>query len=66
LGDNQALTMPQRFYQRALSADSDEIIAGARAFLKRIRLPRTATWSDDLIRIGGQRALIKRCGMVSA
>jgi predicted PurR-regulated permease PerM len=35
LGDNQALTMPQRFYQRALSADSDEIIASARAFLKR-------------------------------
>ena len=27
--------MPQRFYQRALSADSDEIIAGARQFLKR-------------------------------
>jgi len=35
LGDNQALTMPQRFYQRALSADSDEIIASAREFLKR-------------------------------
>jgi predicted PurR-regulated permease PerM len=35
LGDNQALTMPQRFYQRALSADSDEIIDSARAFLKR-------------------------------
>jgi len=35
LSDNQALTMPQRFYQRALSADSDEIIASARAFLKR-------------------------------
>jgi predicted PurR-regulated permease PerM len=35
LGDNQALTMPQRFYQRALSADSEEIIASARAFLKR-------------------------------
>ena len=35
LGDTQALTMPQRFYQRALSADSDEIIAGARDFLKR-------------------------------
>ena len=35
LGDNQALTMPQRFYQRALSADSDEIIASARTYLKR-------------------------------
>jgi predicted PurR-regulated permease PerM len=34
LGDNQALTMPQRFYQRALSGDSQEIIAGARSFLK--------------------------------
>jgi predicted PurR-regulated permease PerM len=35
LGDTHALTMPQRFYQRALSADSDEIIASARTFLKR-------------------------------
>jgi len=35
LGDTQALTMPQRFYQRALSADADEIIASARTFLKR-------------------------------
>jgi predicted PurR-regulated permease PerM len=35
LGDAQALTMPERFYQRALSADSDEIIASARLFLKR-------------------------------
>jgi predicted PurR-regulated permease PerM len=35
LGDAQALTMPQRFYQRALSADSTEIIAGARQFLRR-------------------------------
>ena len=35
LGDTQALTMPQRFYQRALSADAAEIIVGARQFLKR-------------------------------
>jgi predicted PurR-regulated permease PerM len=35
LGDSQALTMPERFYQRALSADSAEIIAAARVFLKR-------------------------------
>jgi predicted PurR-regulated permease PerM len=35
LGDNQALTMPQRFYQRSLSGDSQEVIAAARAFLKR-------------------------------
>ena len=34
LGDTQALTMPQRFYQRALSADAVEIIASAREFLK--------------------------------
>ncbi len=35
LSDAHALTMPQRFYQRALSADADEIIASARDFLKR-------------------------------
>jgi predicted PurR-regulated permease PerM len=35
LGDTQALTMPQRFYQRALSADSTELIDSARIFLKR-------------------------------
>lgn len=34
LGDAHALTMPQRFYQRALSGDADEIIAAARSFLK--------------------------------
>jgi hypothetical protein len=34
LGDSQALTMPERFYQRALSADSDELITDARGFLK--------------------------------
>ena len=35
LGDLPALTMSQRFYQRAISGDSDEIIASARIFLKR-------------------------------
>ena len=35
LGDTPALTMPQHFYQRALSGDPDEVIAGARKFLKR-------------------------------
>jgi hypothetical protein len=35
LGDQPALTMPQRFYQRALSGDAMDIIASARAFLKR-------------------------------
>jgi predicted PurR-regulated permease PerM len=34
LGDAHPLTLPQRFYQRALSADPHEIIANARAFLK--------------------------------
>jgi hypothetical protein len=35
LSDAQALTLPQKFYQRALSGDSQEIIADARAFLRR-------------------------------
>ena len=35
LGDTPALTMSERFYQRALSGDADEIIAAARTYLKR-------------------------------
>lgn len=35
LGDAPALTLPQRLYQRALSGDSDEVIAESRNFLKR-------------------------------
>ena len=35
LGDGPALTMAQKFYQRALSGDPAEIIEGARSFLKR-------------------------------
>jgi predicted PurR-regulated permease PerM len=35
LSDAQALTLPQKFYQRALSGDPHEIITDARAFLKR-------------------------------
>ncbi|HEX7640059.1 MAG TPA: AI-2E family transporter, partial [Burkholderiaceae bacterium] len=35
LGDSPALTMSERFYQRALSGDAEEIIAAARAYLKR-------------------------------
>jgi predicted PurR-regulated permease PerM len=46
LGDSQALTMPERFYQRALSADSDELIANARAFLKHDSL---AAYSDFVL-----------------
>jgi predicted PurR-regulated permease PerM len=34
LSDAQPLTLPQRFYQRALSGDAQEIIANARSFLK--------------------------------
>jgi predicted PurR-regulated permease PerM len=34
LGDTQALTLPQSFYQRALSGNADEILVTARAFLK--------------------------------
>jgi hypothetical protein len=46
LGDTPALTMPQRLYQRALSGDSDEIIAGARLYLKRNTL---ATYCDVVL-----------------
>ena len=35
LGDRPALTLPERFYQRMLSGDSQEVIAAARDFLKR-------------------------------
>ncbi|MGG2382885.1 hypothetical protein, partial [Salmonella enterica] len=35
LSDAQALTLPQKLYQRALSADPHEILADARVFLKR-------------------------------
>jgi hypothetical protein len=38
--------MPERFYQRALSADSDELIANARAFLKHDSL---AAYSDFVL-----------------
>ncbi len=35
LGMTQALSQPQKFYQRALSGDADEILLTARSFLKR-------------------------------
>ncbi len=44
--DAQPLTLPQRFYQRALSGDPHEIIANARAFLKRDSL---AAYSDRVL-----------------
>jgi predicted PurR-regulated permease PerM len=46
LGDGEALTMPERFYQRALSADSDELIASASAYLKHDSL---ASYSDFVL-----------------
>jgi predicted PurR-regulated permease PerM len=46
LGDQPALTMPQRFYQRALSGDAMEIIASARVFLKRSTF---ATYCDTVL-----------------
>jgi predicted PurR-regulated permease PerM len=35
LGDTPALSMSERFYQRALSGDADEIVAAAKVYLKR-------------------------------
>ncbi|GLQ51972.1 AI-2E family transporter [Dyella flava] len=35
LGDRPALTLPERFYQRALSGDAQEVITSGREFLKR-------------------------------
>jgi predicted PurR-regulated permease PerM len=35
LGNTQGLTLPQKFYERALSGDADEILVAARTFLKR-------------------------------
>jgi predicted PurR-regulated permease PerM len=46
LGDTRPLTLPQRFYQRALSADADEITASARDFLKSGSF---ATYCDSVV-----------------
>lgn len=35
LGEVRALTLPENFYQRALSGDAQEIMAGARRFLRK-------------------------------
>ncbi|MBV9696727.1 MAG: AI-2E family transporter [Gammaproteobacteria bacterium] len=40
LGDVPSLTLPQKFYQRALAGDPHEIIANARSFLKSHSLAR--------------------------
>jgi predicted PurR-regulated permease PerM len=46
LGESQALTLAQRFYQRALSGDADEILGLAKAFLKRNSF---ATYCDQVL-----------------
>ncbi|WP_431262383.1 AI-2E family transporter [Roseateles chitinivorans] len=46
LGDTPALSLAQRFYQRSLSGDAVEILADARAFLKRKSL---ATYCDKVV-----------------
>jgi predicted PurR-regulated permease PerM len=46
LGDTPALSLSQRFYQRALSGDADEIIATAREFLKRKSFAR---YCDEIV-----------------
>ncbi|HEY1397991.1 AI-2E family transporter [Roseateles sp.] len=59
LGDTPALSLAQRFYQRSLSGDAVEILADARAFLKRkslatycdkVVLPALNLGRDDLVR----------------
>ena len=75
LGDLPALTMPQRFYQRALSGDSDEIIASARGFLKRksfaaycdaVLLPALQLTRIDLVNgaINPQQQVVVRSAIV--
>jgi predicted PurR-regulated permease PerM len=71
LGNARLLTLPQRFYQRALSGDSHEIIADARAFLKnnslaaycdRVMIPALhLVWLDAEARAttGGQQLKIR-------
>jgi predicted PurR-regulated permease PerM len=46
LGNAPALTLPQRFYQRALSGDSHEVLVTARAYLKDNSL---AAYCDDVV-----------------
>jgi len=77
LGDLPALTMPQRFYQRALSGDSDEIIADARGFLRRksfaaycdvVLLPALQLARSDLNQgvINQQQQVVVRTAIVRA
>jgi predicted PurR-regulated permease PerM len=55
LGDTEALTLPQKFYQRALSGDAHEIVSNARQFLKTNSL---ADYSDRVLMPALQLALL--------
>jgi len=59
LDNSQPLTLPQRFYQRALSADPHEIIANARTFLKNDSL---AAYCDRVMIPALHLAPGRRCG----
>ena len=64
LGDTQALSLPQKFYQRALSGDSDEILVNARTFLKQGSL---ADYCDRVLMPALQLALLDyEIGAISA
>lgn len=57
LGDTPALTLSQRFYQRALSGDAEEIIATARDYLKRKSFAR---YCDEILMPALQLAINDR------
>jgi hypothetical protein len=57
LGDAQALTLAQNFYQRALSGDADEILSIARTFIRRSSL---ATYCDQVLMPALHLAFIDR------
>jgi predicted PurR-regulated permease PerM len=64
LGNAPALTLPQRFYQRALSGDSQEVLATARAYLKRDSL---AAYCDNVLMPALHLGLIdQQLGAISA
>ena len=64
LGNAMPLTLPQRFYQRALSDDPHEILADARAFLKEASLPaycdRVLIPALHLVRLDAESGAITR------
>jgi predicted PurR-regulated permease PerM len=64
LGNAPALTLPQRFYQRALSGDSHEVLLMARAYLKTNSL---AAYCDDVVMPALHIVLLDRqLGAISA